>query len=72
MKSYGPIDTPHKDCVVPKPKPGSADGGSFGNALPGEGPAPTKGEMAEVQISDIGPKAGTKQGAARIPGGGTS
>ncbi len=71
MKKYGPIETPYEDSVVKKPEPGSADGGSFGNALPGEGPKPTKGIMEEVQLSDVGPKPGTKQGQVRIPGGGS-
>lgn len=71
MKMQGPIDTPYKDGVVKKPEPGSAAGASFGNALPGEGPKPTGGIMQEVQLSDVGPKPGTKQGQVRIPGGGS-
>lgn len=70
MKKYGPISTPAKDCSVPKPNAGSADDASFGKHLP-DGPAPTKGEMKEVQVSDIGPKAGTKPSTLKIPGGGT-
>lgn len=71
MKSQGPIETVYNDCVIKKPDAGSADGASFGNALPGEGPKATGGVMKEVQMSDVGPKAGTRQDKVKIPGGGT-
>ncbi|KKN08617.1 hypothetical protein LCGC14_1054970 [marine sediment metagenome] len=70
MKMQGPIETPYDDCVIKKPDPGSAAGASFGKAL-SDGSKPTKGIMEEVQLSDVGPKPGTKQGQIRIPGGGS-
>ncbi len=71
MKMYGPISTPYSDCAADKPSPGSAEGLTFGDPLPGSGPTKVGGILEEVQYSDIGPKAGTRQTGDKISGGGS-